>query len=92
VIKECLVKKKPLYQKAIQYTPELTNEELRRWTNNKAFIMQLERGDDECVVINTLEGTMKASMGDWIMQGVTGEDFYPVREDIMYQSYNFLRD
>jgi len=92
MIRECLVKKKPITLKAIQYTQELTNDELRRWTNNKAFIMQLERGDDECVVINTLEGTMKASMGDWIMQGVTGEDFYPVREDIMYQSYDFLRD
>jgi hypothetical protein len=92
MIKECLVKKKPIISKAIQFTKELTNDELRKWSNNKAFIMQLERSDDECVVINTLEGTMKASHGDWIMQGVTGDDFYPVREDIMYQSYDFLRD
>jgi hypothetical protein len=92
MIRECLVKKKPIQQKAIQYTKELTNDEIRRWSNNKAFIMQLERGDDECIVINTLEGTMKASLGDWIMQDITGEDFYPVREDIMYRSYDFLRD
>jgi hypothetical protein len=92
MIRECLVKKKPFQQKAVQFTENLTNDELRRWSNNKAFIMQLDKSGEPCVVINTLEGTMKASLGDWIMQGVTGDDFYPVREDIMNISYEFLRD
>ena len=35
---------------------------------------------------------MKASYGDYIMQGATGYDYYPVREDIMNLSYDFLRD
>jgi len=92
MIKECLVKKKPMTLKAIQFTSELTNDEIRTWSNNKAFISQLDREDEPCVLINTLEGTMKATYGDWIMQGATGNDYYPVREDIMMLSYDFLRD
>lgn len=36
--------------------------------------------------IYTLEGTMKASPGDWIIQGVAGE-FYPCKPDIFEQTY-----
>jgi hypothetical protein len=92
MIRECLVKKKPFQQKAVQFTPELTDHELRTWSNGKAFIAHLERDHEPSVLINTIEGTMKASYGDWIMQGVTGDDFYPVKESIMNMSYEFLRD
>ena len=92
MIRECLVKKKPMTLKAVQFTSELTDHEIRTWSNNKAFISQLDRDDEPCVLINTLEGTMKAQYGDYIMQGATGSDFYPVREDIMVMSYDFLRD
>ena len=92
MIKEFLVKKKPFQQKAIQFTPELTDEEIRRWSNDKAFITQFDREDDPCVLIMTLEGAMKAYYGDYIMQGVTGEDYYPVKESIMIKSYDFIRD
>jgi len=92
MIKECIVKKKPLQQKAIQFTPELTNEELREWTNGSAFITQLDRDDEPCIMIMTLEGPLRAYSGDYIMQGVEGNDFYPVKESIMIKSYDFLRD
>jgi len=92
MIRECLVKKKPFQQKAIQFTPELTNDELRRWTNDRAFIAQLDRDDHPCAMIITLEGAMKAYYGDYIMQGVNGDDYYPVKESIMVKSYDFLRD
>lgn len=36
--------------------------------------------------INTLEGEMIASPGDWIIKGVKGE-FYPCRGDIFNASY-----
>jgi len=92
MIKEFIVKKKPLIQKAIQYTPELTDEEVRRWSNNAAFITHLDRDDEPCVMIMTLEGAMRAYYGDYIMQGVNGNDYYPVKESIMIKSYDFLRD
>lgn len=36
--------------------------------------------------INTLEGTMTAEPGDWIVKGVQGE-FYPVKPDIFVATY-----
>ena len=92
MIHEYIVKKKPIIQKAIQFTPELTDEELRRWSNNAAFITQLDRDPEPCVMIMTLEGAMRAYYGDYIMQGVEGNDYYPVKESIMIKSYEFLRD
>lgn len=38
------------------------------------------------LVINTLEGPMKASKGDYIIQGVQGE-FYPCKPDIFAATY-----
>lgn len=53
----------------------------------------LQRGDvracefrvDHLNVV-TLEGTMRASPGDWIIRGVEGE-LYPCRSDIFAQTY-----
>ena len=36
--------------------------------------------------INTLEGTMTYSPGDWIITGVKGEQ-YPCKDDIFRQTY-----
>ena len=89
MIKECFVQKKPIAVKCVQFTKELTDEELRKWSNKKAFISQLDRDDEPCVLINTLEGTMKANYGDWIMMG-SFDDVYPIRENIFNATYNFV--
>jgi len=39
--------------------------------------------------IQTLEGTMKASFGDWIIKGVSGE-FYPCKPDIFHKTYETI--
>lgn len=36
--------------------------------------------------IETLEGVMKASEGDWIIRGVRGE-YYPCKDDIFKETY-----
>ena len=36
--------------------------------------------------IETLEGVMKANLGDWIIKGVNGE-FYPCKPDIFEKTY-----
>lgn len=36
--------------------------------------------------IRTLEGTMRANVGDWIIKGVKGE-FYPCKPDIFDVTY-----
>jgi hypothetical protein len=39
--------------------------------------------------IPTLEGTMQAQVGDWIIKGVQGE-FYPCKPDIFEQTYELV--
>lgn len=41
------------------------------------------------IAIDTLEGTITASPGDWIIRGVKGE-FYPCKPDIFEASYEPL--
>ena len=38
------------------------------------------------IQITTLEGTMTADLGDWIIKGVKGE-FYPCKPDIFAETY-----
>jgi hypothetical protein len=89
MIKQYQVKKKPIISKCIQFTPELTDEELRTWSNNRAFIVHLDREDEPCVMVYTLEGAMKARYGDWIIMG-NFNDVYPIREDIFNANYDFV--
>lgn len=39
-----------------------------------------------CIEIDTLEGTMLARPGDWIIKGVKGE-FYPIKYEIFAATY-----
>lgn len=41
---------------------------------------------DREVFIETLEGTMKADVGDWIIKGVKGE-YYPCKPDVFDMTY-----
>ena len=41
---------------------------------------------DEELEIETLEGTMKANKGDWIIKGVKGE-LYPCKPDVFEMTY-----
>ena len=41
---------------------------------------------DEYILIRTLEGVMKAKVGDYIIKGVHGE-FYPCKPDTFHDTY-----
>lgn len=41
--------------------------------------------------IATLEGTMKANIGDYIITGVSGEE-YPCKPDIFLKSYDIIEN
>ena len=47
-------------------------------------------GEDYMEII-TLEGIMRASVGDWIIKGVNGE-FYPCKPDIFAKIYEPVED
>jgi hypothetical protein len=40
-----------------------------------------------CAFIGTLEGVMRADLGDWIIRGVKGE-LYPCKPDIFEATYD----
>lgn len=42
--------------------------------------------DETDIYIGTLEGEMRAEVGDWIIRGIKGE-FYPCKPDIFAASY-----
>jgi len=46
-------------------------------------------GDVAYLSVVTLEGTMRATPGDWVVRGVRGE-FYPVKPDIFAETYDPL--
>lgn len=46
-------------------------------------------GNPEVIVIKTLEGDMRADLGDWIIRGVKGE-FYPCKPDIFEATYEVV--
>ena len=65
-------RKKPIVIEAIQWTGD-NPDEILDWSGLHAGQLW--------VAIETLEGTMKADIGDWIIKGVQGE-FYPCKPDI----------
>lgn len=46
---------------------------------------------DGVLAIDTLEGTMRVDVGDWIILGVKGE-FYPCKPDIFEATYEVVPD
>lgn len=42
---------------------------------------------DSTLIIGTLEGDMRASIGDYIIKGVRGE-FYPCKPDIFFANFD----
>jgi uncharacterized protein (UPF0303 family) len=54
----------------------------------KPVIIDAYQADEE-LFIETLEGTMRANPGDWIIKGVKGE-MYPCKPDIFEQTYELV--
>ena len=73
-------RKKPVVIEAMKFTGR-NHDAILQFTGAEAADYV---GDD--FSIHTLEGTMKASKGDWIIKGVKGE-FYPCKPDIFAATY-----
>jgi len=74
-------RKKPVVIEAVQ------------WDGNLDTILDLyipeawQTLGDRALVIPTLEGEMRADVGDWIIKGVAGE-FYPCKPAIFASTYD----
>nr|DAO35983.1 MAG TPA: PGDYG protein [Bacteriophage sp.] len=51
----------------------------------KPVVIEAYQTDKE-MVIQTLEGPMQASVGDWIITGIRGEE-YPCKPDVFARTY-----
>ena len=90
-----LYRKKPVVIEAVQFqgfrsdrTPVLAPSESPPAWLTDAIVRQDIRpvSDGSGAVISTLEGSMGAKIGDWIVRGVRGE-LYPCKPDIFAETY-----
>lgn len=58
---------------------------IKRKFRKKPIVIEAYQTDKE-MDIDTLEGTMHANIGDWIITGVHGEQ-YPCKADIFEETY-----
>ena len=65
-------------------------EEAAKWCGGDVKGIKLPLVEQE-IEINTLEGDMRACVGDWIIKGVKGE-FYPCKNDIFQTTYDEVLD
>jgi hypothetical protein len=56
----------------------------------KPVIVEAYQTDKE-IIIHTLEGDMKANVGDYIITGVNGEQ-YPCKPDIFEKTYELVKE
>lgn len=74
-------RKKPVVIEAIHYSG--TDESIAAISAFAGRVLRVNQGK---LTIETLEGDMTASVGDWIIRGVQGE-FYPCKPDIFDATY-----
>ena len=81
-------RKKPVVIEAMQFTDATKDQcfNFVRCNCSPCF----EEGPPT-LIIQTLEGTMVASIGDWIIKGIKGE-FYPCKPDIFEATYDPIEE
>ena len=85
-------RKKPVVIEAIQYTRDNIHEvmdfveKLSGEDNSKNMVYN---ADENEYFIITLEGNIKISKNDFLIQGVNGE-FYPCKSDIFKKTYEIV--
>lgn len=81
-------RKKPVEIEAVEYTRS-NGGAAAKWCGGREH-SEVKASDPtdvaEWIDIPTLEGTMRASIGDFIIRGVNGE-FYPCKPDIFAKTY-----
>jgi len=77
--------KKPVVIEAEQFTVESKDRVFNFVTCSK-YASHSRDGAPE-IVIDTLEGDMITSIGDWVIKGIKGE-FYPCKPDVFEATYS----
>lgn len=92
-------RKKPVVIEAVQWTGE-NHREMWDFLTGKTGERMIASGDNFYIdhskvagglIIKTLEGEHIASIGDFIIKGISGE-FYPCKPDIFAKTYEAMED
>lgn len=76
--------KKPVVIEAVQF---INSADIHEFCGDKVR----EPVGEDYLEIETLEGTMRASKGDYIIKGIRGE-FYPCKPDIFEATYEEIKE
>lgn len=87
--KKMKYKKKPVIVEAIQWTGNANSTVINDFSFIDAYKEGKLRQLEDKLLIDTLEGTMTANVGDYIIKGVKGE-FYPCKPDVFIQTYDLV--
>ena len=74
-------RKKPIVLQAIRWNGSKETLDKLKTISADIYIAQ-----EDYIVIKTLEGNMRADLGDWIIKGIKGE-IYPCKPDIFNELY-----
>ena len=85
-------RKKPVVVEAVQFgdSPDALRE-LKEFARRQDRDVTLVVTNPPFLTIKTLEGTMKANLGDWLIRGVKGE-LYPCKPDIFEATYQLVEE
>jgi hypothetical protein len=92
-----MYRKKPVVVEAVQFkgfdkeTSQVMLSDRPEWLVSEFGNRILFFGEQNNLTIQTLEGNMKASIGDFIIKGINGE-FYPCKPDIFEKTYEEVWD
>lgn len=77
------IQNKVTTKEAMQFTGK-NGDDIQEWVGSDGAVWNKDK-----LSINTLEGTMTANAGDYIIKGLAGE-FYPCEESIFHKSYSVV--
>lgn len=81
-------RKKPVTVDAIEFTG-WNWAECQQFMSDEPLFFPQDAGYQEVLYIDTLEGKMEASVGDYIIRGVSNE-YYPCKPDIFHMTYDIV--
>ena len=86
-------RKKPVVVEATQLSRVDADAILKEIGKNNVGVYNLGMFEENpCFIeIKTLEGTVTANEGDWVIKGINGE-FYPCKPDIFEKTYEAYSD
>lgn len=84
-------RKKPVVIEAIQWNGANYLLPQTEFMKGSGAYLDKSRNQIGEIVINTLEGEMRAQPGDYIIKGIKGE-FYPCKPDIFDNTYEIVEE